>query len=139
MYDKVSQPYIEIYDGATNKYLGRAVFKVTSEVEKAILNYARNERQPKRVVLQDVYFYPASSDFIAPLPFQRHSYQGVIKVMLRDRYSELWTPVEIRARFNILERTQPSKEQYHFASVEFSVIVIEGVTAMPKSTTGLRK
>lgn len=139
MYDKVSQPYFEIYDGATNEYLGRAVFRVTLEAEKAILNYARNERQPKRVVLQDVYFYPASSDFIAPLPFQKHSYKGSFKVMLRDRYSQLWTPVEIRVRFNILGRTQPTNNQYHVASVEFSDIVIEGVTAMPESTTGVRK
>ncbi|MGE4276840.1 MAG: hypothetical protein AB7E30_06635 [Lawsonibacter sp.] len=128
MFDKISQPYIEIYDVATDEYLGRAVFKITPEVERAILNYARNEKEPKRVVFQDVYFYPVSADFTMPVPFKKYGYKGVVKVMLRDRYSLLWTPMEIRARFDIMGRAQPTKGQYYFESVEFSDIVVEGTT-----------
>lgn len=124
MFDKVSNSYIEIYDSDTNEYLGRVVFRVTPEVENAILGYAKNERQPRRVVLQDVYFYPVSPDFITPIPFQKHHYKGVLKVMLRDRFSQLWVPMEIYARFNIMERTRSANNQYYFPSVEFSDIEI---------------
>lgn len=128
MFDKVSDPYIEIFDSKTGKYLGRTVFRVTPEVENAILGYIKNEGRPRRVVLQDVYFYPVSPEFITPPPFQKHSYQGILNVMLRDQFSSLWTPMEIQARFNIMERMRPLNNQYYFPSVEFSDIQIKRVT-----------
>lgn len=139
MFDRAAQPYIEIYDSITDEYLGRAVFRITRETENVILNYVHNEKHPKRIILQDVYFYPASPDFTAPLPFQKHSYKVFFNVMIRDKYFQLWTPVEIRSRFNIMERTRPAKGQYYFPSVEFSDIDIEGMRVLTENAHNLNK
>lgn len=139
MFDKVAQPQIDMYDGITNKYLGRSVFKVTPEAERAILNFAHNEKNSARVVLEDISLYPATADYTMPLPYKKYSRRGVLRAMLRDRYSLLWTPVEIRARFNIMGRAKPTESRFHFDSLELSDIVIEGMKVMPEQVSKLSK
>lgn len=139
MFDKATQPLVEIYDGITNEYLGRSLFRMTPEAENAILSYARNEKGPDRVVLQDVNFYPVSASYVLPSPYKKYSRRGIFKVMLRDKYSLLWTPVEIYAKFNIMGRAQPEKDKYYFPSLEYSDIVIQGMKVMPNQVSELSK
>lgn len=139
MFDKVSQPYVEIYDGDTNEYLGRSIFRTTPEVENAILGYARNEDGPNRIVFRNVYFHPTSPEYPMILPFKKRSRRGIFKAMLRDENSKLWIPIEIYARFNVLGRGQPTEDEYYFESVEYSDIVIEGMKVMSEQIAKLNK
>lgn len=131
MFDRVAQPQIDMYDGITNKYLARAVFKVTPEVERKILNFVNTEKFSNEISLQDMTFYPATADYILPLPYEKYSRKGILRVLVRDRYSLLWIPVEIRARFYLLGRTAPTQGQFHFDSMELSDFVVERMTFMP--------
>ncbi|MGE4277550.1 MAG: hypothetical protein AB7E30_10305 [Lawsonibacter sp.] len=137
MFDKVSRMYIDVYDGITDEYLGRTVFKITPEVENIILNYAKNNKGPDRIVLQDAYFDPAGNDYTMPLPYKKYCRKGTFKAMLRDQYSLLWIPVEIHTKYNIMGRVQPQEGQYHFDSIEYSDIVVEDVTIMTEYATDL--
>lgn len=139
MFDKVSQAYVEIYDGDTNEYLGRSVFRMTPEVENAILRYTRNENMPDRIVFQNVYFHPASPNYAMILPYKKRSRKGVFKAMVRDKNSKLWIPIEIYAKFNVLGRGQPTESEYYFDSVEYSDIVVEGIKMMPNQVSKLSK
>lgn len=132
MFDKVAQAYIEIYDGITNEYLGRALFRLTPEVENAILKYARNEEGPDRLEVQDADFYPASSNYALLLPFIKRSRKGIFKVMVRDGASKLWIPLEIYVKLNASGESRFSGDVYHFDSAEYSDIVVEGVRIMTK-------
>ncbi len=130
MFDKVSQAYIDIYDRATDKYLGRYVFKLTPEMERILLDLAHNENKQDKIVVQNVSFTPASDDYVMPLPYEKYSRRGVIQGMFRDRYSLQWIPVEIRTRFNIMARAHPEEGQYYFDSIEFSDIVVESINVL---------
>lgn len=130
MFDKVSKAQIIAYDGITDQYLGKHVFKITSEVEDIILNYIEHRKKQDQVVIQDVQFFPDSSDYTMPLPYKKYSRRGVFQAMCRDQYSLQWIPVEIRARFNIMGRARPDEDRYHFDSVEYSDIVIEGMSVL---------
>lgn len=139
MFDKVSQAYIDVYDRTTNKYLGRHVFKITPEIESALLNFAQNENKPNRVALRDVSFNLASDDYVMPLPYEKYSRRGVIWGMFRDKYSLQWIPVEIRVRFNIMGRAHPEEGQFHFDWIEYSDIVIEGITVTTEPILNFNK
>lgn len=135
MFDKVAQAYIEIYDGLSNEYLGRALFRLTPEVENAILKYASNEEGPDRLVVQDVDFYPASSNYALLLPFIKRSRKGIFKVMIRDGASKLWIPLEIYVRLNASGEGRFTGDEYHFDSAEYSNIVVESVRVMLNQVT----
>ncbi len=138
MFDKVSQAYIEVYDGITNEYLGRAFFKLTPEVEDTILRYARNEKGPDRIELQDSDFYPASSAYALLLPFKKRSRKGIFKAMIRDRVSLLWVPFEIYEKYNAsVGGGQFTGDNYYYDSVELSNIVVEGTKVMVDQITDL--
>ncbi|MEM5795307.1 MAG: hypothetical protein AAGU23_03410 [Bacillota bacterium] len=130
MFDKVSQAYIDAYDGITGNYLGRHVFKVTPEVERILLDYMHNGKMKDPIVLQDVLFYPGADGYTMPLPYEKYSRRGVLRAMFRDKYSLQWVPVEILARFNIRARARPEENRYHFDSVEYSDIVVEGMNVL---------
>ncbi len=130
MFDKVSRPRIEAYDGITGKYLGTHVFRITTEAENIILDYVHNKNKQDRIVLQDVHFYPASSEYVMPMPYKKYSRRGVLQAMFRDKYSLQWVPVEILARFNIMARARPEEGRYHFDSIEYSDIEVERITVM---------
>ncbi|MEM5767075.1 MAG: hypothetical protein AAGU23_02760, partial [Bacillota bacterium] len=117
MFDKVSQAYIDAYDAITDQHLGRHVFKITPGIERILLDFAHNKAMGDRVVLQNVFFTPASNDYVMPLPYEKLSRRGVVRGMFRDRYSLQWIPVEIRARFNVRGRVRPEKGRFHFDSV----------------------
>ncbi|MGE4277207.1 MAG: hypothetical protein AB7E30_08550 [Lawsonibacter sp.] len=139
MFDKVSQVYIEIYNGLTNEYLGRALFKLTPEVENAILKYARNEKGPDRIVIQDADFYPASSNYALLLPFKKRSRKGIFKAMLRDENSKLWIPFEIYVKLNASGESRFTGDEYHFDRAEYSDIVVEGKKVMVDRITEFNK
>ena len=139
MFDKVAQPYVEIYNGETNEYLGRSIFRLTPEVENAFLRYARNENGPDRIVFRNVYFHPTSPGYPMVLPFIKRSRKGTFKALFRDESSKLWIPIEIYARFNVFGRGEPTEGGYYFDSVEYSDIVIEGMKVISEQIKTLNK
>ncbi|MEA4932074.1 MAG: hypothetical protein VB071_00540 [Lawsonibacter sp.] len=130
MFDKVSRPQIYAYDGITDKYLGKHVFKITPEVENILLDYVDNGKKQDQVVFRDVYFYPNSADYTMPLPYKKYSRRGVLRAVFRDQNSLQWIPIEICARFYIMARVRPEEGQCHFDSMEYSDIVVEGMSVL---------
>ncbi len=137
MFDKVSHAYIDAHDGVTGEYLGRHVFKITPEVERILLDYVHNGKMKDPIVLQDVLFYPGSPDYTMPLPYEKYSRKGVLRAMFRDKYSLQWVPVEIHEKFNIRARARPEESRYHFDSVEYSDIDVEGMRMLTNQITCL--
>ena len=130
MFDKVSRGVIDAYDGKTGEYLGRHEFKITQEVERVLLDYVHNGKIKDPIVLQDVIFYPGAANYTMPLPYEKYSRKGVLKAMFRDKYSQQWVPVEIFAKFNFRARAYPEENRYHFDSVEYSDINVEGMSML---------
>ncbi len=139
MFDKVSHPQIYAYDGVTNQYLGRHVFKITPEIESILLDYAHHRKMQERIVIQGVDFYPDSADYTMPLPYEKQSRRGIFRAMFRDQYSLQWVPVEIHGRFNFMGRVPPEKDEYHFDSIEYSDIVVEKMRVMTEQITYLNQ
>ncbi|MEA4933083.1 MAG: hypothetical protein VB071_05770 [Lawsonibacter sp.] len=127
MFDKVANAYIDACDGIKGEYLGRALFTLTPEVEMILLDYVHNGKMEDPIVLRDVFFYPGRDDYTIPMPYEKYSRKGILRAMFRDKYSLQWVPVEILAKFNIRARARPDENPYHFASIEYSDIVVESM------------
>ena len=66
MFDRVAALRIDIFDDKTNEYYGRETFPVTTNVEDSLLQIVNYGGTPKQIILQDVTFLPASSNYIPP-------------------------------------------------------------------------
>lgn len=135
MFDRVATPRIYIYDGKTNEYYGRATFAVTPSVENALLGMVNSATVPQSIVLLNVTFYPASSEYVPPGALNTLRRNGVIHVELRDANSKLWTHVEIYLSFDSRTRGNISGDKYHFDSVEYTNIKIQDIKIFPQGGT----
>lgn len=135
MFDQVVTPRIYIYDGKTNEYYGRATFSVNPSVESALLGMLNSATVPNSIVLQNVTFYPASSEYVPPGVFTTLPRDGVIHAEFRDAHSKLWTHVEIYLSFDSRARGNISGDKYHFDSVEYTNIKIQDIKIFPQGGT----
>lgn len=132
VFDKVVTPRIDIYNGTTNEYLGRAIFSITPSVESALLGMINNATIPKSIVLQDVTFFPSSSRYVPPGVFVKYPRNGIIHAEFRDANSKLWIPVDIYMNFDAQARGNISGDKYHFDSVEYTNIEIQDTRILPQ-------
>lgn len=135
MFDRVTAPHIELYDGQTNEYLGRATFALTPEVERALLKMVNNLGEPDSTVLRDVYFFPASSSYVPPGMYDKERRNGIIRAEFRDADSNLWMPVDLYIRFDSQTRGNYLGDRYHFRSVGYSDIVVQDIRVLPQGTS----
>lgn len=132
MFDRVATPRVDIYDRETNEYYGRATFALTLSVENALLNMINHARNPESIVLQDVTFFPSSSRYVPPGVFEKYARNGIIRAEFRDADSKLWMPADIYISFDAQARGNQLGDLYHFDSVEYTNIAIQGTRVLPQ-------
>jgi len=132
MFDRVVAPRIDIYDRATNEYLGRATFPVTPSVESALLGMINNAAIPRSIMLEDVTFLPSSSRYVPPGVFLKFPRNGIIRAEFRDANSKLWIPADIYFTFDAQARGNAAGDKYHFDSLEYTNIGIQNIKILPQ-------
>lgn len=132
VFDRVVLPRVDIYDRATNEYLGRATFPVTPSVESALLGMINSAAIPISIMLQDVTFLPASSRYVPPGIFIKYPRNGIIRAQFRDANSKLWLPADIYFTFDAQARGNVAGDKYHFDSLEYTNIVIQDTKILPQ-------
>ena len=93
MFDRVTAPRIDIYDGITNEFYGRSIFPVTTELENNLLQIVNYEGAPRAMLFQDDTFLPASSSYVPPGLFEKVRRNGIVRATFRDANSHfgcLW-------------------------------------------------
>jgi len=132
VFDRVESPRVDIYNGITNEYLGRATFPVNQSVENALLGMLNSATIPRSIVLQDVTFFPSSSSYVPPGVFLKYPRIGVFHAEFRDADSKLWIPAEIDTTFDAQTRGNISGDKYHFDSVEYTDIKLQDTKILPQ-------
>lgn len=132
LFDRVTAPRIDIYGGKTNEYYGKATFPVTTNFQDSLLQIVNYGKTPKQIILQDVVFLPASSEYIPPGLFEKVRRNGIIRAAFRDADSHLWTPADIYISFDTQARGNLLNDQYQFDSIVYTDIVVKDVRFLPQ-------
>lgn len=132
VFDRITAPRIDIYDGKTNEYYGKATFPVTTNVEDGLLQIVNYGATPDRIILQDVTFLPASSKYVPPGLFEKVNRNGIIRAAFRDENSHFWTPIDIYMNFDSQARGNLLGDKYHFDSVVYTDIIIKDIKFLPQ-------
>lgn len=127
MFDKIADLHIDIYEGTTGEYLGSNNFTATLEVEKVFLDLINYHIVPKTIVLTDVNFYQASSQYRPPKLDEKQKRRGVVHAKVRDSNSKTWMNAEIYFTFQVRTRGNFLGDQYHFDSVTYSDIQVQEI------------
>lgn len=127
MFKRIKNPRILIYDGETNRMIGMASFRLTSEAEKALLQLVNYGIKPTTLTLLDIYLYQPDKDYVPPTPFDIYEREGTIYALFTDATTGADVPVEIQMKYKARARGNLFQTLYHFDSVEFSDIDIESV------------
>jgi len=83
-------------------------------------------------VLQNVTFFPASSDYVPPGAFETLPRNGVFHAEFRDADSRLWFPADIYLNFDSRTRGNLSGDKYYFDSVEYTNIKLQDTKILPQ-------
>lgn len=127
MFVKITNPIIEIYDGDTNEFIAETTATLTPDAEKALLDLVNYNRIPARLFLLNLTFKP--SEHYTPPTFDKPAKRrGIIKANFTDSASGEQVPVEIRIKYDARAHGNLLGNQYFFDSVEYSNIVLEGIT-----------
>lgn len=131
MFDRVGAPNIDVYERISGVYLGKTVFRLTPDVEQALLQIVNGEGMPKAILLQGVDFFQASDLYVPPNAYERYQQIGVIHAMFRDSETNLWIPTDIYLQYEGQVSEGTFDDMYHFDGVEYSNIEVEDVKFVP--------
>ena len=132
MFDKVSMPYIDIYDNKTNEYYGRVTFSNSPASDAALLGMVNNASSPGSILVRDATFLPASSRYVPPGIFEKYSRNGIIRAEFRDKDSKLWMAAEIYVTLDAQAKGYQEGDNYHFDVIEYSKIDIKNIRVLPQ-------
>lgn len=132
MFDRVATPRIDLYNGITNEYQGRATFPVNPSVESGFLGMINSATIPESIVLQNVTFFPSSSSYVPPGPFVTLPRKAVFHAEFRDADSKLWFPADIFFSFDSKTRGNIAGDKYHFDSVDYTNIKLQDIKIFPQ-------
>jgi len=132
VFDKVSMPFIDIYDYKTNEYYGREFFSITPDTEMALLEMINSTTAPKYFVLRQATVFPSSNRYIPPDYYRKQSRNGIIHAVFRDANSKLWTPANIYVSFDLETKGNQVGDIYQFDNAEYSNIVINYIKILPQ-------
>lgn len=124
MFDQISNPSIDIYNGINGQFVGEASFTLTEESEKALLQLVNYNVMPEKLTLMNLDFYQPSENYSPPTttaPIQRAS---IIRAIFRDSVNGFQVPYEIRMRYLVRAR-DPGINPYFFTSVEYTNIIVD--------------
>ena len=126
MFNQISSPTIDIFNGINDQFIGEASFTLTEQAEKALLNLVNYNVMPQTLTLLNVDFYQPSENFTPPNinePIQR---AGIIRAIFRDTANGFQVPYEIRMRY-LTRARDPGINPYFFSSVEDTNIKVDSV------------
>lgn len=127
MYDMVTNPVNEVYDGETGKFLGYVTFGTPQPEEEKLLGLINYGNIPESLILLNAEIIPMTEDYIPPELIKKFSRRGILRALCRDENSGAFIPVEIQLMFDIRGRGRQGKNLYQFDSVEYSNIKVERV------------
>ncbi len=122
MYSKITDSFLDVFDGETGLYMGHSHFTLTQGSEKKLLDFLNYNKVPDTLVLLNVSLSDTSADYIPPELFQKHSRISVLNIDVVDAYSQRLVPIEIEMSYDVLVRGNLSQTPYYFESVELRSI-----------------
>lgn len=122
MKDKIVDTSSDLFDAETGNYIGMAQFDLTSEAENDLLNFINYNIVPKSIILLNVNMKSPAASYVAPIPFALNKRIAVLRGAARDKDSALYTPFEIRLKYDTVARGYSKNNAYHADSVELSNI-----------------
>jgi len=118
MYSKITDSFLDVFDGETGLYMGHSHFTLTQGSENKLLDFLNYNKVPDTLVLLNVSLSDTSADYIPPELFQKHSRISVLNIDVVDAYSQRLVPIEIEMSYDVLVRGNLSQTPYYFESVE---------------------
>ena len=124
MYSKITDSFLDVFDGETGLYMGHSHFTLTEGSEKKLLDFLNYNKVPNTLVLLNVSLSDTSSDYIPPELFQKHNRNSVLFIDVVEAHSQRLVPIEIEMSYDVLVRGNLSDTPYFFESVELENIKI---------------
>lgn len=129
MFNKISNPTIDIFNESGSQFIGEASFDFATESEKSMLQLINYGTQPKTLTLNNLDFYQPSANYIAPNIYAPIRRSGVIKAILTDEANGIKIPVLISLKYDAQAR-HSGANPYFFDSVEYTNISVGDIKAL---------
>lgn len=126
MYTDIINPTIAIYNGYTNEFIGEAMFNLTPQAEKDLLQLVNYNNIPKSLLLLNLNFYQQSTYFDPPTLDQPANRKGIMRGIFVNTAGEQ-VPIEIRLRYDAIAKGNLSGNSSFFESVEYSNINLDSI------------
>lgn len=127
MFDKITNPVNEVYDGKTNEFLGYSRFDLSKSEEEKLLQLVNYGIIPKALTLLNVTFSQTPEDYVPPDLIHALSRRGILRALFRDAESGKNIPVEIYFTFDVRGRGNLAGDAYYFDSLEYSNLKIDQI------------
>lgn len=124
MYSKITDSYLDVFDGETGDYMGHSRFTLTQSSERKLLDILNYNIVPDTLVLLDVALSETSKNYIPPALFQKYNRFSTLYIDAVDAYSKRLVPIEITMNYDVIARGHLSGNPYSFESVELGKIKI---------------
>jgi len=124
MFDQISNPTIDIFNGINGQFIGEASFTLTEAAEKALLQLVNYNVMPQKLTLLNLDFYQPSENYTPPNMNEPVQRAGIIRAVFRDSVNGFQVPYEIRMRY-LARARDPGINPYFFSSVEYTNVMVD--------------
>ena len=138
VFDRIAAPHLDLYDGQTDEYYGRATFAVPPDAESRLLQIINHAEAPGSILIQNVTFLPSSGNYVPPEHFERRARKGILRADFRDADSKLWMLADLSVAFDTWLRGKQKGDEYYFDNVALTNIAVQDVRILPHGILGTR-
>lgn len=118
-YNQILNPSVMAYDLATGAFLGEARFTLTSEAERALLDWANYRIPIPSFIVIDSVFVP-SDKYVPIIPGKTYHQEGIFRALFTRADTGQKVPIEMRGTYDWRARSVDPGN--YIESAEFSNI-----------------
>jgi len=119
MYTEINNTGAEVYDGPTNKYLGKATFQLSQQAEEALLSLLNNGKPLGPMIISNIDYFLAADDYIPTVPGRAYRRYGILTATVKTD-DGVKRPMEVRAAYDFKPREGNKENPSHVNCAEMS-------------------